>query len=310
MEEHEPNEQSDETNLAVDFFRKLSNSRRSERPDDLTLSVLVSRYGCQLIQGQELWNETLNLTKIISTGCQKMDSFLDGGLFTGELCEIFGPPSCGKTQFAFNLTASVLVSKKFNVLYYDLSGSYSSKRVSEIIGHKLENVTQMELREMLAKLCCVKVFNIFDLILHLENVKERIESITDHFMFGMKLIVIDSINTIIAPILGGFQTRGHALMIKLALLLKELSYECNVAVLVLNGTVTSKNSEYMNNNFKPALGKHWLGVPAIRLFLDFGSSKNIELRSLTIHKHNRLSTNQSKLYFYISQSGLSDDVKK
>ena len=313
MDEHNSKEQSNDTDLTVNFFRTLSNSRKSvaaEQPDYLTLSALVSRFGCQLIQGQELWEETLNQTKIISTGCEKIDSYLEGGIFTGELCEIFGPPGCGKTQFTFSLTANVLISKKFNVLYYDVGGSFSSKRISAIIGSKLENHTQMELREMLTKLYCVKVFNIFDLINHLAKVKEQIESLTDQFMHGVKLIIVDSINAILAPILGGSQTQGHALMIKLALLLKELSYENNIAVLVLNGTVTAKISEYMDNIFKPALGKHWLSVPAVRLFMDFGSSKNIQLRSLTIHKHNRLPINRNKLYFSIAESGAMDDVKE
>lgn len=309
MERDNPKEDSDEADLTVNFFRNLSYSRKSaaKQPDLLTLSALVSKFGCQLIQGQELWEETLNQTKIISTGCKKIDLYLDGGIFTGELCEIFGPPSCGKTQFTFSLTANALISKKFNVFYYDVNGSFSSKRISAIIGSKLENYTQMELREMLAKLYCVKVFNIFDLINHLTKVKEQIESLTDPFMNGVKLIIVDSINSIVAPILGGSQAQGHALMIKLALLLKELSYENNIAVLVLNGTVSAKISEYMDNRFKPALGKHWLSVPAVRLFMDFGSSRNIQLRSLTIHKHNRLPINKNKLYFSISESGLIDN---
>ena len=310
MEGNESNVQSDETNLSVNFFKSLSTNRKVvvSNPDDLTLSALVSRYGCQLIQGKELWKETLNLTKIISTGCPKIDSLMDGGLFTGELCELFGPPSSGKTQFAFNLTASVLVTKKLNVLYYDLNGSYSSKRIAEIIDHKMENHTQMEMREILAKLHCVQIFNVFELISHLENIKDRMVSSTDKFIFGIKLIVIDSINSIITPILGGSQTQGHALMIKLSLLLKEISYENNIAVILLNGTVTAKNHEYMNSKFKPALGKHWLPVPAVRVFLDFASASNLDLRSLVIHKHNRLPTNQKKVLFNITESGLTDYI--
>ncbi|XP_066933533.1 uncharacterized protein [Clytia hemisphaerica] len=295
---------------ASKLFRDLSNSKTFDRKEiPLTaLSELVSKHGCQLIQGAELWEETLNFSKIISTGTKKVDLLLDGGLYTGEMIEIFGPPSCGKTQFAFNVVANVLLSKAMNVLVYDSCGSFSAKRINELASFKNPELSPTQSRELFSKLSCVKVFDIFCLLTHLEQLKEKLSSGIDQFTTRLKFIIVDSITLLISPILGGKQTQGHGLMARLSILLKELAYENNIAVLVVNGTVTAKTGEYFNNKFKPALGKHWLSAPHVRLFMEFASTKDLTLRKLTIHKHHRLPILKNNASFYISKLGLQDDT--
>ena len=293
----------------AEFVKKLSNTKSiSNKINKLLLSDLVSKYGCQLTQGVELWQEATNLTSIISTGCAEIDKLLDGGIFTGELTEIFGPPACGKTQFAFSVTANALLSNSFNVFYYDGCGTFSSKRIQEILNaqNECDRISPITLKEIFSKLCCVKVFDIFDLISHLETIKEKLIIGTDQFVLQTKLIIVDSIHSIISPVLGGKQNQGHALMIKVSLILKELAYVYGVAIITINGTVSSKvNTDSFGSKFKPALGKHWLVVPHVRLFSDFSSRKNINLRSMTIHKHVRLPIAKSKTFFQIEKFGLT-----
>jgi len=300
---------AEESISVAEFVKSLADTKKiTNEISKLLLSDLVSKYGCQLTQGVELWENAIRSTSIISTTCAEINKLLDGGIFTGELTEIFGPPASGKTQFAFNIIANVLLSNSLNILYYDGCGSFSSKRIHEMINVQKENniTSPITLKEMFSKLCCVKVFDIFDFISHLESIKGKLEIGTDQFVLQMKLIIVDSINSIVTPILGGRQNQGHSLMIKVSLILKELAYVYGIAVIVINGTVGSKvNADSLGSKFKPALGKHWLVVPHVRLFIDFASKENINLRSMTIYKHVRLPVATSKAFFQIEQSGLT-----
>ncbi|KAJ1556856.1 hypothetical protein HK096_010418 [Nowakowskiella sp. JEL0078] len=70
---------------------------------------------------------------VLTTGCPGLDELLDGGLFPGDLNEISGAPSTGKTLISFMTILSTLASDSFSTaLYIDSSNSFSAKRVSDL----------------------------------------------------------------------------------------------------------------------------------------------------------------------------------
>ena len=91
-------------NIAVSDFvcepaQRLS--KRAELPYEAVHSIrqsLLCQYGGYPVSGCELWQEEKVSSTEISTGCRNLDQLLGGGVVTGHVTEICGPPASGKTQ--------------------------------------------------------------------------------------------------------------------------------------------------------------------------------------------------------------------
>lgn len=80
----------------------------------------------------------------------------------------------------------------------------------------------------------------------------------------VKVVIVDSVTAVVAPLLGGQQREGLALMMQLARELKILARELGVAVMVTNHLTRDRDSRRV----KPALGRSWSFVPSTRILLD------------------------------------------
>nr|XP_016436785.1 PREDICTED: DNA repair protein RAD51 homolog 4-like isoform X1 [Nicotiana tabacum] len=94
------------------------------------------------------------------------------------------------------------------------------------------------------------------------------------------MIIIDSISTLITPILGGGGAQGHALMVSVGFLLKRLAHEHDICILVTNHMVAGEKG-----TSKPALGESWRGIPHVRLLLSRDRARNISSMSVLRHPH-------------------------
>ncbi|CAN1230777.1 DNA repair protein RAD51 homolog 4 [Linum grandiflorum] len=153
----------------------------------------------------------------------RLDSFLHGGLRVGQLTELVGQSSSGKTQRA------------------------------------------------MSRILCHSVFDIFSLFdtLHQFELKLRSQEEEEDCM-ATRLLIIDSISSLITPILGGTSSQGRALMTSLGFLLKKLAHEHNIAVLVTNHMVGAGEG----GSLKPALGESWKSIPHVRLMLSRSHGSN------------------------------------
>jgi len=78
-----------------------------------------------------------SLTEYISTGVKRLDNIIGGGIRTFSLYEIFGKPGTGKTQFLYQLSCMVQLSREEgglekDVIFIDTKNSFYPKRFREI----------------------------------------------------------------------------------------------------------------------------------------------------------------------------------
>ena len=69
--------------------------------------------------------------QMISTGLQKLDEFLGGGIPAGVIVDIFGRNGTGKTQLLLQLSINS-IKNGGNVLYLDTTGGFRPERILEI----------------------------------------------------------------------------------------------------------------------------------------------------------------------------------
>ena len=68
---------------------------------------------------------------MISTGLQKLDDFLSGGIPNGVIVDIFGGNGTGKTQLLLQLSINT-IKNGGHVLYLDTTGGFRPERILQI----------------------------------------------------------------------------------------------------------------------------------------------------------------------------------
>uniref|UniRef100_M4EPI0 RecA family profile 1 domain-containing protein n=1 Tax=Brassica campestris TaxID=3711 RepID=M4EPI0_BRACM len=198
------------------FAEREANADRLKEGITVMLSLIEVK--CRpLLNGMELLEDLQRNKHTLSSGDNGADSLLQGGLREGQLTELVGPSSSGKTQRVLSRISCHTV--------YDIYTMFDTLQGLEVA---LRSQVQMNVNE-----------------------------------YRLRLLVVDSISSLITPILGGSGSQGRALMVALGYLLKKLAHEHNIAVLVTNHTVGAGES----GKTKPALGETWKSIPHVRLML-------------------------------------------
>ncbi|XP_071848599.1 DNA repair protein RAD51 homolog 4-like isoform X2 [Apostichopus japonicus] len=270
--------------------------------------VLFAHFAAIPISGANLYQEVISSVAILQTGCKSLDRVLDGGLYTCELVEMAGFPKAGKTQLCHSVASTVAVESKQGVLYIDTTGGFSGQRLNEILDQK--GCTQLTKQEALQRIQCKQVFDIYDLLELLEEVRGRLEQGQDGANVSFKMVIVDSVSSLLAPLLGGNQVDGQALIGHLAQALKVLPVEFYTSVLVTNTVVQGESWDEK----KPALGRSWQSVPHTRIMIkqdpavgieDTAVPLGIQRRKAVIIKSQRQPTGTSAS-FVISERGVTD----
>ncbi|XP_067669054.1 DNA repair protein RAD51 homolog 4-like isoform X2 [Haliotis asinina] len=189
--------------------------------------VLLAQHSAYPVLGHEAYSSACSSLAFFSTGVESLDMILDGGLYTGEVTEVAGEIAAGKTQLC--LSSAACVSCQQRVVYVDTCGAFSAERVIEML--QIQGYTQNP-EEVMSRIRCFQPHDIFTLFSVLEDVRVQLVKQTDSFYSGLKLLVVDSVTSVIYPVLGGQQMDGHGLMVQLGRTLKMLAVEFSIAVLV------------------------------------------------------------------------------
>ena len=113
---------------------------------------------------------------MISTGLQKLDNFLSGGIPNGVIVDIFGGNGTGKTQLLLQLSINS-IKNGGRVLYLDTTGGFRPERILEI---QKQSNKQINFLEQIT-------------VSRITNTSEQIKSIKNFESNNFSLIVIDNV---------------------------------------------------------------------------------------------------------------------
>jgi len=113
---------------------------------------------------------------MISTGLQKLDNFLSGGIPDSIIVDIFGGNGTGKTLLLLQLLINS-IKNGGNILYLDTTGGFRPERILEI---QKESEIDINLLEKIT-------------VSRITNTSEQIKSIKNIEQNNFSLIVIDNI---------------------------------------------------------------------------------------------------------------------
>jgi len=113
---------------------------------------------------------------MISTGLQKLDKFLSGGIPDGVIMDIFGGNGTGKTQLLLQLSINS-IKNGGHVLYLDTTGGFRPERILQI---QKQSKIQFDFLQQIT-------------VSRLTNTSEQIKSIDDIRNSDFSLIVIDNV---------------------------------------------------------------------------------------------------------------------
>ena len=122
---------------------------------------------------------------MISTGLQKLDNFLSGGIPNGIIVDIFGGNGTGKTQFVLQLSINS-IKNGGNILFLDTTGGFRPERILEIQKKSNSNLN------LLNNILVSRITNTSEQINSIKNFKENnfsliiIDNITDLFSYEYK----------------------------------------------------------------------------------------------------------------------------
>ncbi|XP_038706023.1 DNA repair protein RAD51 homolog 4 [Tripterygium wilfordii] len=253
------------------------------------------------MNGMELLQDAQRNKQILSTGCEGIDSFLLGGLREGQLTELAGPSSSGKTQFCLQFASNVAKKHSGCVIYLDTGNSFSPQRIAHFSGLSSDSTFNESRRSILRKVMsnieCHSVFNIFEMFDVLHQLDFDMRSQMRGVDLKARLLIVDSISSLISPILGGNGSHGRAMMTSAGALLKKLAHEHNIAVLVTNHTVGGEGGIP-----KPALGEIWKCIPHTRLLLSRDLDSNF--CHISVLKHSSLVSFQILLLLMVYLNSL------
>lgn len=106
---------------------------------------------------------------ILSTGCKALDAILGGGLRSGEICEVFGGPSTGKTQLCLSAVALCALSGG-KVVYVDTAGDLCHQRLFQVA--EARGCSGEKAEEALEKVMVAKAWDPIQILATVEQLGE------------------------------------------------------------------------------------------------------------------------------------------
>ncbi|XP_059315212.1 DNA repair protein RAD51 homolog 4 isoform X5 [Lycium ferocissimum] len=229
--------------------------------------TIINKQHQPWVDGQELLDDALQNKRFLPTGCRRCISSW----------WIKRRISNGVSRFAYKRlqlsqkTGAKLFSWTLEIL------SLQNVLLKLSLRHQIFLPVDKALQQVMNNIVCMSVFDIFTLFEVLHQLKNNLRSQIDQHI---KMLIIDSISSLITPILGGGGAQGHALMVSVGFLLKRLAHEHDISILVTNHMVGGERG-----TSKPALGESWRSVPHVRLLLSKDHVRNISSMSVLRHPH-------------------------
>lgn len=267
-----------DTNALIASAQKQFKSETLMPGIDQILSVIDGMH-LQWSNGVELLASKCHDECVLSERLESCNAFLHGGLREGFLTELVGLSSSGKTQVCLLAAVSVASVTRSGVIFIDTSNSFSAHRVAKLVNTDASSKDpHRTIGQVMSNISCYNVFDVFTLFDVLHQIESKIKCQVQMNQDLVRLLIVDSMSSLIIPVLGGGGPNGHALMISLGYCLKKLAIEYNLCVLVTNHMVGGEGGLP-----KPALGESWKTVPHVRILLSRDRESDICNMSLLKH---------------------------
>jgi DNA repair protein RAD51 len=168
---------------------------------------------------------------MISTGLQKLDKFLSGGIPDGVIVDIFGGNGTGKTQLLLQLSINS-IKNGGHVLYLDTTGGFRPERILQI---QKQSKIQFDFLQQIT-------------VSRLTNTSEQIKSIDDIRNNDFSLIVIDNVTDLFSYEYKNNESsfKKNSLFMKYMHELSKLAITKNIPIVITNMIRNSGDKEVEN----------------------------------------------------------------
>ncbi|MEM4385034.1 MAG: DNA repair and recombination protein RadA, partial [Candidatus Anstonellales archaeon] len=170
-----PYEIAENTGLPIELCKSIVEQAKEEIKIDV-------------VSGYELYKTRQNIGKI-TTGSQKLNELLGGGVETQSIVEFYGKFSSGKSQVGFQLSVNVQLPKdkgglEGKVVFIDTESTFRPDRIAEMAKSK-----GLDPDEVLKNIFVIKPQNSEEQILAVEKLEYMLKD------ENIKLIVVDSLTS-------------------------------------------------------------------------------------------------------------------
>ncbi len=217
---------------------------------------------------------------MISTGLQKLDEFLSGGIPQSVITDIYGANGTGKTQLLLQICINV-IKNGGTVLYLDTTGGFRPERILEM--QKFQNLE----------------VNVLDKITvsRITNTSEQINSINNLKQVNFSLIVIDNITDLFSY---EYKT-GESIFKKNSLFMKHMH---DLSLIAINNNIPIVITNMIRNIDDK-------DVENMRKAIDLFTHIKIKLSKNSSKYHGDVNwlLNHQTFSYIIDASGLSEDTE-
>ncbi|XP_044271644.1 DNA repair protein RAD51 homolog 4-like [Tribolium madens] len=224
-------------------------------------NYLLKKFSATPLNGFDFYKNVLKNTAIIPTEIKGVDQLLNGGLFTGNIYELCGPPTSGKSYFVLNLIKNVILNMNQNVYIFDNKNDFSARKIKKM----LKNCDEDRQIRSLSKIIVNRSYTKYDLINSLYEIKNDLEN-----NMKLRLIIIDSLPSILLN--SNDYVTNNSYLNHIVNIMRYIANEHHIAFLVTN-LITKFidggfNKSQQENSEIISCGKYWSNVPNTRLKIE------------------------------------------
>jgi RecA/RadA recombinase len=240
----------------LEALSKLTNNSISFNKLKQIKKFIIGQYAPFPQPANEVLSKINRKLITLKCGCQRIDNLISGrdgndfmlfqgGIRTGEITEITGATSTGKTEFCFNIIVDHLVNSKMNrelsCVYIDSNNNVCHKRLVHLFKNRFinDNIKIKSSLEAIKVIQCKSIFHLFDIIYDIENTSSSNSNISNK---TPTIIVIDSLTSIFTSFkAGSYQNEINFYLKKISSHLKYLAVHFNIAIIM-----TTNSSQFEN----------------------------------------------------------------
>mmetsp|Transcript_584 Transcript_584/g.1035 ORF Transcript_584/g.1035 Transcript_584/m.1035 type:complete len:260 (-) Transcript_584:1205-1984(-) len=145
--------------------------------------------------GLELCKDMEANPSFYSLGCSRLDQMLAGGVRVGEVLELAGPSSSGKTQICMSAVAAV-AARGGQAFFLDTAQAFSARRLHDILAYMLP---RSQAESAMGRVRALRLHSADSLQAALHALHQELAAYRGD---AGTLVVVDSVAACLAPLLG------------------------------------------------------------------------------------------------------------